>query len=70
MDIFLIIISILLIVIVLLQSGKAEGTSQVIQGGNADLFSNRKERGGELFVSRLTMTIGMLFFLICLFMTF
>ncbi len=70
MEIFLLIVSILLIVVVLLQSGKAEGTSQIIQGGNSDLFSNRKERGGELFVSRVTMTLGMLFFLICLFMTF
>jgi preprotein translocase subunit SecG len=70
METFLLIISILLIVIVLLQSGKAEGTSQVIQGGNADLFSNRKERGGELFVSRLTMIIGGLFFGICFYMSF
>lgn len=70
MDIFLIIISVLLIIIVLLQSGKAESSSQIIMGGNADLFSNRKERGGELFISRLTMVLGMSFFLICLFLSF
>ncbi len=67
---FLLIVSILLIVIVLLQSGKAEGAGQIIQGGNLDLFSNRKERGGELIISRATMILGMLFFLICFFMTF
>ena len=45
MEIALLIVSILLIAIVLLQSGKAEAASQIIQGGNSDLFSNRKERG-------------------------
>lgn len=70
MEIFLIIVSFMLIVIVLLQSGKSEGTSQVIMGGNADLFSNRKERGGELFISRLTMVLGIIFFTLCLFLSF
>lgn len=70
METFLIVVSILLITIVLLQSEKAESTSQVIMGGNADLFSNRKERGGELFISRLTMILGVLFFSLCLFLSF
>lgn len=70
METILLIVSILLITIVLLQSGKAESTSQVIMGGNADLFSNRKERGGELFVSRLTMILGIIFFTLCLFLSF
>ncbi len=66
----LLIISILLIVIVLLQSGKAEGASQIISGGNSDLFSKRKERGSELVISRVTMGLGIVFFLICLVMSF
>jgi preprotein translocase subunit SecG len=70
METLLLVISILLIIIVLLQSGKAESTSQVIMGGNADLFSNRKERGGELFVSRLTMVLGLVFFCLSLFLSF
>ena len=64
----LIIISILLIAIVLLQSNKAEGASQIISGGNSDLFGQRKERGSELFISRLTFALGALFFIICLVM--
>ena len=68
MRIVLIIISLLLITIVLLQSNKAEGASQIITGGNSDLFSNRKERGAELFISRLTLFLGILFFAICLIM--
>jgi preprotein translocase subunit SecG len=70
METFLMVVSIFLIVIVLLQSGKAESTSNIIMGGNSDLFSNRKERGGELFVSRLTMILGIIFFCLCLFLSF
>lgn len=62
----LIIISILLIAIVLLQSGKAEGASSIISGGNDDLFKNRKERGGELFITYLTAFLGLAFFIICI----
>lgn len=70
MKIFLLIVSLLLIAIVLLQSNKAEGASQIISGGNADLFSRRKERGAELLISRLTMTLGLIFFLVSLIMEF
>lgn len=62
----LLIISILLIVIVLLQSGKAESAAQILSGGGADLFAKRKERGSELFISRLTLLLGFAFFVICL----
>lgn len=63
----LMIISVLLIIIVLLQSGKAEGDS-IITGGNTDLFVDRKERGGELFITRLTYVLGILFFVLCIIM--
>lgn len=66
METALLIISILLIIIVLLQSGKAEGAAQIISGGTSDLFTKRKERGSELFISRLTLVLGLSFFVICL----
>ena len=66
MEIAAIIVSILLIALVLLQSGKAESASQIIQGGNSDLFANRKERGFELFITKLTFVLGFAFFVICL----
>ena len=68
MKIALLVISILLIIIVLLQSGKAEPASQIISGGSLDLFSKRKERGSELFISRLTMSLGIAFFVITIIM--
>ena len=68
MEILLIIVSSLLIAIVLLQSGKAESASNVIGGGNDDLFANRKERGGELFITRLTLALVIAFFVISIIM--
>lgn len=70
MTVALLIISVLLIAIVLLQSGKAESASNIISGGNSDLFAQRKERGGELFISRLTLTLGLVFLVICFIMGF
>lgn len=70
MEIALIIVSILLIAIVLLQSGKAESASNVISGGNDSLFANRKERGGELVITRITIALGAIFFILCLVMGF
>jgi len=69
MEIAVIIISILLIAIVLLQSGKAE-SANIIQGGSSELFQNRKERGFELFISRLTFILGFTFFVLCTFISF
>lgn len=69
MTTFLIIVSIILIILVLLQSGKAEGGSQIIQGGNDSLFAERKERGLELFLTRLTLISGSIFFILCLIMS-
>ena len=63
----LMVVSVLLIIIVLLQSGKAE-SGNIITGGNADLFMNRKERGGELLITRLTYALGIAFFIICILM--
>ena len=70
MKMFLLVISILLIIIVLLQSGKAEPASQIISGGSIDLFNKRKERGSELVISRITFFLGILFFVISLVMEF
>ena len=60
----LLIVSILLIAIVLLQSSKASDASQIISGGNDILFENQKERGVELLITRLTILLGALFFIL------
>ena len=68
MKVFFLIVAILLIIIVLLQSGKAESAQGIISGGNIDLFNKRKERGSELFISRLTLVLGILFFVLTIVM--
>lgn len=65
MEIALLIVSILLIIIVLLQSAKAEGGAQIISGGQSELFANRKERGSELVITRITAALAFAFFIIC-----
>ncbi len=64
METLLLIISILLIAIVLLQSNKASDSAQIITGGNESLFQNSKERGIELLISRITLILGIIFFVI------
>ena len=66
MEFVLMVVSILLIGVVLLQSGKAEGAGQALMGGGSSLFENRKERGVELFISRLTLMLGISFFVLSL----
>lgn len=66
MEIAILVISILLIAIVLLQSGKAEDAAQIMTGGSENLFKNRKERGGELFITRATALLGVAFFVLCI----
>ncbi|MBQ3469325.1 MAG: preprotein translocase subunit SecG [Bacilli bacterium] len=66
METVLLVISILLIIIVLLQSSKAEDAAHIFSGGGSDLFKNRKERGSELVITRVTFLLGMSFFVICL----
>ena len=66
METMLLIVSILLIAIVLLQSNKASDAGQIISGGNEALFTHQNERGLELLISRLTLILGVLFFVIAL----
>ena len=68
MDVVLMIVSVLLIAVVLLQSDKSESAGNILMGANSELFAERKERGFELFISRFTLGLGIIFFVICLVM--
>lgn len=55
----------LIIILVLLQSGKSDGLSAAFTGsGDLNLFAVQKERGPEKLISRLTLVCGILFFVI------
>ena len=64
LETILLIISVLLIVLVLLQSNKASDAGQIINSANDRLFGVVKERGIELFITRLTACLGVLFMVI------
>ena len=64
MKILLLIVSVLLILISLLQSGKSEGLSAFTGSVDLGLFQNIKERGPEKVISIATMVLGIIFFII------
>ncbi|XJZ26876.1 preprotein translocase subunit SecG [Bacillota bacterium Lsc_1132] len=66
----LVIVSIALIVIVLLQSGKSAGLSGAISGGAEQLFGKQKARGVDLILHRITVVLSVLFFLLTLAVTY
>ena len=68
-DVLLIIVSCLLITIIVLQESK-EDANAAFTGEKSELFANRKERGGELIITRATFILGALFFIICLVLGF
>ena len=70
MESALLILSIMLIALALLQSNKASDAGQIITGGNAELFQAQKERGAELFISRLTFLMGVAFMIIAFLIMF
>lgn len=63
-NILLVISSIVLIVLVLLQSGTSAGLSGAISGGAEQLFGKKKARGLDLVLHRGTVVFGILFFLL------
>lgn len=62
LNVIFLIVSVLLIIISLLQSGKSDGASGAITGGNLNIFVDNKERGPEVILSRVTMVLGFIFF--------
>lgn len=63
LDILIMLAAVLIIILVLLQSGKSAGVSSAFTGGNGglNLFSNMKERGPEKVISNMTLVVGILF---------
>jgi len=67
LDVLFIITAVLIIILSLLQGGKAEGASASIMGGmRSSNFANLKERGPEKFLTNLTFGLAGLFFLLAI----
>jgi preprotein translocase subunit SecG len=66
----LVIVSIGLILVVLLQSGKSAGLSGAISGGAEQLFGKQKARGIDLYLHRITIVLSVLFFILTILVTY
>ncbi|CAG9608402.1 preprotein translocase subunit SecG [Pseudoneobacillus rhizosphaerae] len=66
----LVIVSIALILVVLLQSGKSAGLSGAISGGAEQLFGKQKARGIDLYLHRTTIVLSVLFFILTVLVTY
>ncbi|EIJ80610.1 preprotein translocase subunit SecG [Bacillus methanolicus PB1] len=66
----LVIVSIALIIVVLLQSGKSAGLSGAISGGAEHLFGKQKARGIDLVLHRITIVLAVLFFVLSIAVTY
>ena len=65
LDILLMVVSVILILLSLLQSGKSDGISGAFTGsGGLNLFAIVKERGPEKIISNATLVVGILFFVL------
>jgi len=65
LDILLMAVAAAIILLALLQSGKSDGISSAFSGsGGLNLFVNVKERGSEKIISRSTLILGILFFVL------
>ena len=65
LETLLLIVSVALIILSLMQSGKNDGLSGAFTGVvGLNLFQNVKQRGPEKVISNLTMVCGVLFFII------
>lgn len=63
LNVILMVLSGIIIILVLLQSGKSDGLSAAFTGsGDLNLFAVQKERGPEKVISRATLFCGILYF--------
>ncbi|MFD1038812.1 preprotein translocase subunit SecG [Virgibacillus byunsanensis] len=63
-NVLLVVDAIIMIVLVLLQTGKSAGLSGAISGGAEQLFGKQKARGVDLVLHRGTIVTGTLFFIL------
>ena len=63
LDVFIIIFSILLIIIVMMQESK-DNINDAFSGQKTELFKNQKTRGIELFFQRTTAVLAVILFVL------
>ncbi|WP_078594449.1 preprotein translocase subunit SecG [Evansella clarkii] len=69
-QVLLVIVSLLLITVVVLQSGKSAGLSGAISGGAEQIVGKQKARGLEAVLNKITVVLGVIFFLLTMAVAF
>jgi len=65
LDVLLMTVAVAIIILSLLQGGKSDGISGAFTGGEGlNLFANVKERGPEKIIARITLVLGVIFFIL------
>lgn len=59
-------VSVALIIVCLLQNGKSDGIVNALTGQSSNLFAHQKERGADLILSRITVGLGIAFFVLAI----
>jgi len=66
-EIVLLVLSFIMIVICLMQSGKSEGASAAVMGGSKmNIFTHTKERGADKIMTIITAVFTVAFFVIAI----
>lgn len=60
LNVLLVVISIALIILCLLQSGKSDGIVNALTGQSSNLFAQQKERGADLVMTRVTTGLAII----------
>ena len=66
LNILLVLVSIALIVVCLLQSGKSDGVVNALTGQSSNLFAHQKERGADLVLTRITVGLAISFLVLAI----
>lgn len=62
----LLIVSVLIVIAVLMQPSKQQDALSALSGGAQDLLGKQKARGFEAFMQKVTIVLGVLFFVFSL----
>lgn len=68
-EIALVVVCVLLVLVILLQSGRSAGLSGVITGGGNQV-SGRKAKGMDSLLGKVTVVVAILFFLVAMAIAF
>ena len=66
LEVLLIIVSIALIIVCLLQTGKTDGIVNALTGQSSNPCAQQKEGGVDLVLPRITVGLGIAFFVIAI----